>query len=490
MAAPLFPVKKDQKATKESAPDWLSIGQSFAPPKPPDTRMKAEDFFGDSDDEVVELKKPEKHQRRRKHKKSERRLQKMLVEVVAQENSSLLPASEILSSEALVSLAENKAEEDVAASLISSNVAGKLRELELRKQIGKAQNLKPIFIEKDLPPITYDTIRREGYSLYGSFATQEIPVYARGVSNRILGLEDSEESRQLMKELNEMLGIYVDVKPQPKRLRYFSKRGAALPSAEESEYKPRNAVVTTEGFIPFARRGAVKEETKKEIGDFEFDPSQANEEERNYLEKTKEFNEKLRKEPKNVKVWLEYINLQDELMKTKYEKQKIERKLTIIEKALNSVEPGQRIELILLFMKASKDIDKLQEKFEAKIELWKKYLQQYPLSYKLVTGYINFLLEQKNIPITNMRTLILEAIATIRASADPNKQTKNERLVINALVEMCRIEKYVACYYIVEWVQGARFDRSDIFARGQFAEAAAAELRLRRNSPLLRGFQQ
>eukprot|EP00826_Nyctotherus_ovalis_P003446 TRINITY_DN10700_c0_g1_i1.p1 TRINITY_DN10700_c0_g1~~TRINITY_DN10700_c0_g1_i1.p1 ORF type:complete len:489 (-),score=112.20 TRINITY_DN10700_c0_g1_i1:144-1610(-) len=488
MAAPLFPVKKDQKATEEPTPDWLSVGQSFAPPKPPDTRMKAEDFFGDSDDEISESKKPEKRQRKRKHKKLERRLQKMLVEVVAQESSSLLPASEILSSEALVSMAAGRSEEDIAASLISSDVAGKLHQLELKRQIDKAQNLKPIFIDKDLPPITYDTIRRESYSLYGSFSMQEVPVYARGVGDRILGLEDSGESRQLMKELNEMLGIYADAKPRPKRLRYFSKRVAGLPSADESEYKPRSAVVTTEGFIPFMRRGTVKEETKKEIGDFEFDPSQANEEERSYLEKTKQFNEKLRSEPKNVKVWLEYIDLQDELMKTKYEKQKIERKLTIIEKALNSVEPGQKIELILLFMKASRNIDKLQEKFEAKIELWKKYLQQYPLSYKLITGYINFLLEEKNVSITNMRTLILEAITIIRASADPSEQAKTEKLVINVLVEACRLEKYVAYYYIIEWIQGARFDHSDIFARDQLVEATAAKLCLCCSSSQLRRF--
>jgi len=450
MVAPLFPIKREEKKDEEAVPNWLSVGQSFAPPESQDTRMRAEDFFDISDEEDVEKEKH--HKKHKRKKKSETRLQKMLVEVVAQESSSLIPASEVLNNEVLTSLTQGKSEEQIASSLIGADVIGRLRELELRKQVEKAQNLKPIFLEKELPPITYDTIRRDSHYLYGSFLMQDVPMYTRGITNKILGLEDSIQSKQIMKELNEMQGIYgkSEIETASTKIRYFSKRAGNFIIKEQPETRSVSRMITSEDFIPFMRHEAVREESKVDIGTFEFDPSQTSEEERTYLQRTKEFNDKLRKEPKNVKVWLEFINLQDELIKTKYERQKTEKKLAIIEKALNSVDPSQRVELILLFMKASKNVGTQQENFENKIELWKKYLEQYPLSYKLATGYIHFLLENKNISITTTRTLILDAINIVETSKiKHNEHVKANMLIINLLVELCRIEKYVIYYYIV-----------------------------------------
>ncbi len=133
-----------------------------------------------------------------------------------------------------------------------------------------------------------------------------------------------------MKDLTEMLGIYAKAEEfGNKKIRYFGRMGPSLALPVESSLSAstkEQKSMQTAGFIPFhGKKPAGSEEEKKaeekeDIG-FAFDPSQASEEDRLYLQKTKEFNERIRKDPKNVQVWMEYIRYQDVLVQSKYEKQ-------------------------------------------------------------------------------------------------------------------------------------------------------------------------
>jgi len=379
-------------------------------------------------------------------------LQKMLIEMVSQQNAEIIPATEIMGSEIVKSVIQGKNEEEIIEKMIDENIGEKLKERELSKQIEKEQNLKPIIIDKDLPPIIYDTIRRENQYKCGSFLLSEIPQYSRIRTNKIVGFEDENETRRLLKELTEMLGIY---EPEKKisKLRYFSKRPSLL-NTEENIPKPvknseiQNSLIKNAEFIPFENKKpgseiSKKTEEKNEIDKFEFDPSQASEQERFYLQKTKEFNEKIRNNPKDIKIWLEYIKLQDNLyekMNTKYEKQKTERKLAIIEKALNSVENEQKIELILLFLKGLENTE--SGNFELKNEKWIEYIRKFPYSFKLISQYFNFIISEKNLSATKIREIFIQILQII-SKIQSSEIQKYEKLVINLLYEISLIEKYV-----------------------------------------------
>ncbi len=205
MSAPLFPVKRaapEPEEEKAPSQSWLTVGQSFAPQsksKPqyqpessPSQRKKASDFFelsseGEAEPEPAEkekepqqpVKKRHKHRHKTAPEEKLRRTHRMLVEVLAQQNKDVVPASEVLQSELVQSMVSGKTADEIAASFIDNDVAGKIKEMQLRRQFDQGQNLKPIIIDKDLPPICYDTVRRDDQYSYGSFLIQEIPTYSR-----------------------------------------------------------------------------------------------------------------------------------------------------------------------------------------------------------------------------------------------------------------------------------------------------------------------
>lgn len=263
-----------------------------------------------------------------------------------------------------------------------------------------------------------------------------------------------------MRELNEMLGFYAkeDEGGKKRKFRYFNKGACSqAPDCEEilTIQNDRKAGELLPDFITFSKKKgqdnsnadistSAKEDEKLT---FEFDPSQISEEERGSMQKTKEFNDKIRKNPKDLKVWIDYLNFQDTITQSKFEKQRAERKLAIIEKALTSVAPAQKADLILLFMQTLTGLNGNADNFESNNSLWKQYLPQYPLCNRLILGYIHFLLSQKQLTVTKLRNCFVE-ITLMLLKAKTNAKNIQDRakidfILVNAIMEFCRIEKYV-----------------------------------------------
>ncbi|ORX41457.1 hypothetical protein BCR36DRAFT_588024 [Piromyces finnis] len=108
-----------------------------------------------------------------------------------------------------------------------------------------------------------------------------------------------------------------------------------------------------------------------------------------YLNKTREFNEKLEKDPKNVKLWFDYIGFQDinydvNIKKTSVKNSINEKKISIFEKALKEIPDDES--LIKEYMKCcqiSWDSIKVLSK-------WDQILKQHPRSCGLWIEYLNY----------------------------------------------------------------------------------------------------
>ncbi|ORX84470.1 DUF1740-domain-containing protein [Anaeromyces robustus] len=108
-----------------------------------------------------------------------------------------------------------------------------------------------------------------------------------------------------------------------------------------------------------------------------------------YLNKTKKFNEDLKNDPKNVKLWLDYIEFQDNsydinIKKTSIKSYINEKKISIFEKALKEIPNDEQ--LIKEYMKCcqlSWDSIKVLSK-------WDQILKSHPRSTGLWIEYLNY----------------------------------------------------------------------------------------------------
>ena len=108
--------------------------------------------------------------------------------------------------------------------------------------------------------------------------------------------------------------------------------------------------------------------------------------------KQEDFNRKLRKEPKNVSLWLEFARFQDEIFKPRNSQPRklIERKISILKKAIEF--NCGNLEMILFHMTLAEEI----EDSSTLMKLWEGYLKRkddfvYSDYFKLKIEWLNFL---------------------------------------------------------------------------------------------------
>ena len=102
-----------------------------------------------------------------------------------------------------------------------------------------------------------------------------------------------------------------------------------------------------------------------------------------------DYNRKLRKDPKNVDLWLEFVQFQDEIYRLDGTKPRklIERKISIVKKAIEF--NSNELQLILLHLRLADEI----EDSATLMKLWEGYLKRADgiIEYSLTVEWLNFL---------------------------------------------------------------------------------------------------
>ena len=99
-----------------------------------------------------------------------------------------------------------------------------------------------------------------------------------------------------------------------------------------------------------------------------------------------EFNGKLRKNPKDVPLWLEFVQFQVELFKVEKKRKMIDRKISILKKAIEF--NSEALELIFMRLELSEEI----ENSTILMKIWEKYLKNYEgeIYWKISMKYLEF----------------------------------------------------------------------------------------------------
>ena len=100
-----------------------------------------------------------------------------------------------------------------------------------------------------------------------------------------------------------------------------------------------------------------------------------------------EFNGKLRKNPKDVPLWLEFVQFQVELFKVEKKRKMIDRKISILKKAIEF--NSEAVELIFMRLELSEEI----ENSTILMKMWEKYLKNYEgeIYWKISMKYLEFI---------------------------------------------------------------------------------------------------
>ncbi|KAH7307034.1 hypothetical protein KP509_22G043300 [Ceratopteris richardii] len=163
--------------------------------------------------------------------------------------------------------------------------------------------------------------------------------------------------------------------------------------------------------------------------------------------KTREFNELTRERPHDESLWIAFVNFQDELIKAATKKaaaqQAVEKKIAILEKALEIHPSSEDLWLLLLETCRSKDLA------STLLNKWEDAIRCIPQSYRLWRGYIKFKLGDFSLfTVQSVRKSYVQAIQIYSAAhslkakdgIEDARRVEIERNLLLFFMDLCRFE--------------------------------------------------
>ena len=144
-----------------------------------------------------------------------------------------------------------------------------------------------------------------------------------------------------------------------------------------------NDKIHTEDFISLEKTESLVEKNDDNPLVFSLNRRDLSAKEDEFLQETRRFNELLSKEPKNLNLWLEFLNFQKKMgyylpNSNKSQQNISEKQLSIVEKALEIEELKNNSLLVLLRIKLLKNVNKGEDFFRIVDSAWGEYIQQNP----------------------------------------------------------------------------------------------------------------
>ena len=362
-------------------PNWLNIGSSFKKKpkkskhshkqkekeKPKtleksdnklkhENRVKATDFFdsSESESEIEKIEsnsikeynknrsismKSRKEEKREKHKIRTINKQREMIKDILREqgfNEELIKKREEVIKNKLSLINSNNNKEE---GIIEIGELIKYESKELERILHRDEYLSKLEINnlKGFPSVYINCIPNPEYYAYGALPISSVPQFTRISRETIIGINDKYLCRILIRQMNEYLGIYSKYSGKVRdssalgKTRYFHKNN--YNTADFGVYTDRNKGILsgmTEAqlfqldAIPFDSQEAGNQIIKggaDPAGDFVFELDELQEQEKLYIMAKKRLNEEIRKEPGNIRYWLNYLKFEDQNAVTTYAKQ-------------------------------------------------------------------------------------------------------------------------------------------------------------------------
>ncbi len=185
------------------------------------------------------------------------------------------------------------------------------------------------------------------------------------------------------------------------------------------------------------------------------DFSQICQNDKNFLLKNSEYNKKLNEDPENIILWIEYINYQDELFVTnsnmfKNEKNKLEVKINIIEKALKIEKNRKNYILNILRLRI---LNKLNSDNFNQVNLyWMIAFDSFYLEKSFLNEYLITLKKQPHLTISDIKDYYLALIKFYEMKLqreDKDKKAiikKISKFIVDVIFDLISIDKNAGYY--------------------------------------------
>jgi hypothetical protein len=319
-------------------------------------------------------------------------------------------------------------------------ITEQLKHLKKRKHKKKFLDefqLKEIKFKNIDVTFTIDLFRNKDNYYYGSMQIKDIPQYRRLDVNRIVGIKNPRVTREILNELNELIGQYTKLNnTENNKIRYFEAPKLLFQSSDKVKKLSTRFNYNAES-IPFNKVAVLPVSKENNLGELNIDYSLLVEERDRYmLEKNKEFNKLLSENPGDVNNWLGFIKFQDEINSN--EKAKNEIKLSIIEKALKCLNNNQQLHLIHIRILKRLHFDD----FEFLNSSWLNKLKILYKDANFLKEYLNFLKFYPKLTITNIRDNFLFLLKFYESKLKEESENFNiSKLQIDILIEYIVLER-------------------------------------------------
>ncbi|CAH8284569.1 unnamed protein product [Eruca vesicaria subsp. sativa] len=290
---------------------------------------------------------------------------------------------------------------------------------------------------------------------YGSIYRMNVPRYKLDSSQR--GSELGSMKLYLRNRRGSMLDAEIDVSSLDGKAksdnRYWYAKHAAM--ERNKNFKrirlsaSREAVDSSfDRFIPLEEEGETVQESEEEDVLSEVGISWEDE----VLNKTREFNRQTRERPHDEKAWLAFAEFQDKVSSMQSQKgvrlQTLEKKISILEKAVELNPDSEEVLLALLRAYRSRD------SADVLISRWEKALMQNSSSYKLWREFLRVVQgEFSRFKVSEVRKMYSYAIQALfsacsqrhrqmDATSEPldSSLIQQELVLVDMLVSLCRFE--------------------------------------------------
>ncbi|KAL4484058.1 hypothetical protein ABPG73_009256 [Tetrahymena malaccensis] len=159
-------------------------------------------------------------------------------------------------------------------------------------------------------------------------------------------------------------------------------------------FRSEQQMITQSGQSSFQNLNNLSIKDYSDLKDLKINAEDLTSEEIKLFKQNKEFNQKIKDNPNDPYLWIDYIKLQDQGIKYSSDQLSIstiqQKKIGIIEKALQNEQLSNNIILILYHMRILQDSNSGDDFYKVMVEKWKEYIQKNIYNMLLWNNYLDY----------------------------------------------------------------------------------------------------